>query len=245
MRLLLCKTPSGWRLVLHLCALLLLFVALHLALVQKQAHSASAQTLVRRVETDRRRVALTFNVNWGDRIVPQILDSLDAGGVRATFFVTGPWAGVQPEILSRMHRERHEIGNFGYKYEDLSKHSAAVIKEQISRAQEIIAETTGYVPAYFRPPHGYHNETIVLAAAQSGYVTVLWDVDSLDRRKTDAKRIVSQILKNVRPGSIILLHGNDDNQTTVEALPLLLSGLRENGYEAVTLSCLLCSEAVD
>lgn len=245
MKLLLWKAPAGRRLAFHLCVLLSIFISLHLALMQKHAYSASARTLIRRVNTDRRRVALTFNISWGDAVAPQILDILHGQGVQATFFVAGPWAGVQPEVLSRMHRERHEIGSYGYKNEDLSARNAEEITEEIKRAQGLIVETIGYAPAYFRPPLGYYNEKVVLAAAKQGYVTVLWDVDSLDQRNPGAKRIVSHTLNNVQPGSIILLHANDDNVQTVEALPFILSGLRDNAYSPVTLSCLLCSEAIE
>jgi len=245
MKLLVWKTSPGGRLVRPLCFLLLLFIVLHLALVQKRAYSASGQTLLRRVNTESRRAALTFNIKWGDTVSPQILDILDEYNVSATFFVSGPWAGVQPEILARMHRERHEIGNYGYTTEDLSDSSPDEIKAEIGQAQELIAATTGYIPAYFRPPSGNYNDKVVRAAAESGYVTVIWDVDSLDRRNPGVKRIAAQVLKNVQPGSIILLHASDDRKQTVEALPLILAGLQESGYHLVTLSCLLCSEAAD
>jgi peptidoglycan/xylan/chitin deacetylase (PgdA/CDA1 family) len=115
---------------------------------------ASVQAPIRRVETSNRVVALTFDVDWGSTVAPQVLDILDQGQVKATFFVTGPWAGVHPEILARLHRERHEVGNRGYIIENLSGHSQAEIRQELAKAQELICETTGYVPAFSDRPGG-------------------------------------------------------------------------------------------
>jgi peptidoglycan-N-acetylglucosamine deacetylase len=81
----------------------------------------------------------------------------------------------------------------------------------------------------------------VKAAAELGYQTVLWDIDSRDWKRPGKQKISSQVLHSVQPGSIILLHASDSSTQTAEALPLILAGLQEKNLNPVTLSCLLAA----
>ncbi|MFC5469552.1 polysaccharide deacetylase family protein [Cohnella suwonensis] len=192
---------------------------------------------------DTRKVALTFDDVPDPRFTPQVLDVLRRKKVTATFFVVGTRAKKHPDIVSRIRKEGHDIGNHSYSHPDFSKLPLAKVQDQIGRAEAIIDGIVGFKPRLVRPPYGEITETQLRWAKQQGYTVVNWNVDSSDWRQLSAKQILRNVTRSVRPGAVVLMHaGGGEGQNlsgTVQALPALIDWLRLHRYEPVSLSELL------
>lgn len=210
--------------------------------VQLQQHYPGAFVL--NGPRNKRKVALTFDDAPDSRFTPAVLDILAQYKVCATFFVVGDRASKHPELVKRMKREGHLIGNHSYNHAVLSKLQLTDFKKQLSRTDTIISGIIGYHPRFVRPPYGDLLPSQVAWTKKAGYTIVNWDVDSVDwKDNPSSSLILSNIKSTLQPGSIILQHaGGGEGQSlsgTIEALPELIKLLRSRGYEIVTLSELL------
>ncbi|MBP2388086.1 polysaccharide deacetylase family protein [Paeniglutamicibacter kerguelensis] len=180
-------------------------------------------------------VALTFDDGPGPK-TEQLLDALKQENAAATFFVVGPNAEARPQVLARMVAEGHEIGNHTWNHRVLTSLAPGRVAMEISGVADAVEDATGTAPTLLRPPYGATNATVKKAA---GVPVILWDVDTLDWKVRDASKVVSNALRDTRPGSIVLMH--DIHFSTIEAVPAILKGLRAKGYHFVTVSELLAS----
>ncbi|MEW6572697.1 MAG: polysaccharide deacetylase family sporulation protein PdaB [Bacillota bacterium] len=195
--------------------------------------------IVYRVKTDKKAVALTFDISWGTVTPGPVLDILKKENVHCTFFLSGPWVKKYPEIAKRIDADGHEIASHGYRHINLSQLSKEAVKNEILQAHNIIVSVTGKEPRYIRTPNGDWDSKVVKAAQEVGYTVIQWEVDSLDWKNPGVETIIKRVTTLVRPGSIVLLHASDSCKQTDDALPVILRQLREEGYELVTLSELL------
>lgn len=194
---------------------------------------------------NRRRAALTFDDVPDPRYTGKVLDVLARNKVRATFFVLGSLAARHPQLVRRMEREGHTVGNHSYNHAVFSQLTAEQYHRQIERTDSILAPLVGYSPRYIRPPYGEIRPAQVQWAKRNGYVIVNWDVDSVDWRSLRSRSVIINIRKTLQPGSIILQHAGggstQDLSGTVEALPVIIRMLKNKGYELVTIPELLGS----
>ena len=177
-------------------------------------------------------VALTFD----DGPVPgtkQLLDLLKKEGVPATFFVVGEMAKAHPEILARMAKDGHVVGNHSWNHPQFTKLTADQIRSQIERTNKLIKQSTKVQPTLLRPPFGASNATVHGIERELGMAQVLWSVDPLDWKDRDAKAIADRVVKAVKPGSIVLSH--DLYESTREAYKTIIPALRNKGYTFVTV----------
>ncbi len=190
------------------------------------------------VHLDAPIIALTFDDGPSDKLTPQLLDLLARHHIKATFFVVGENAAEYPEILRRAVREGHEIGNHSWSHPDFAKMSDEGVRREIKRTEEAITDAIGTRPTLLRPPYGavttrqkhfIHDEL--------GYEIILWDVDPLDWKKPGPSVVSNRILKETRPGSIVLAH--DIHASTIKAMPETLNQLEEKGFKFVTVSELI------
>lgn len=191
-----------------------------------------------------RKVALTFDDAPDPRFTPQILDILADHRVCATFFVVGDRAARHPEIVRRMQREGHIIGNHSYDHAVLSTLSEAAFTNQVWRTDTVIRRLVGYSPRFIRPPYGELKPDQVQWGMRHGFIVVNWDVDSEDwKNNPGSAKIMANIRRTLQPGSIILQHAGggkgQDLSGTIDALPRLIKRLQNQGYELVTLPELL------
>lgn len=190
-----------------------------------------------------KQVALTFDDVPDPRFTGQVLDVLKKYKVRATFFVVGSRAEKHPDLVKRMVKEGHVIGNHSYNHPEFSKLSMTAFRRQILRTGDIIQRLTGYTPKMIRPPYGDINEEQLRWARKQRYSIVNWNVDSLDWKGLPKEKVKHNILAAVKPGSIVLQHaggGTGSNlKGTVEALPEVIEELRNQGYDLVTLDEML------
>ncbi|NMB21655.1 MAG: polysaccharide deacetylase family protein [Firmicutes bacterium] len=186
--------------------------------------------------TSEPRVALMVNVDWGDEFIPGMLDVFDHYGVSATWFPTGRWAKESPELAKRISQAGHEMGNHGGWHGMASKMSRAETARLIQEGEDLVLEASGQKPQVFAPPAGDFNQQTVSVAAELGYKTVLWTVDTVDWQRPAPTVIIDRIKSNVVNGALILMH---PTQPTLEALPVILDFLAQRGFQCVTVSELL------
>ncbi|HEX2048368.1 MAG TPA: polysaccharide deacetylase family protein [Acidimicrobiales bacterium] len=201
-------------------------------------------TVVSRGNPDRRVVALTFDAGADAGFTAQILDTLDRSGVPATFGITGRWAEAHPELVRRIAAAGHLLMNHTYEHRSftgVSAHpavlSAAERRADVERTDEVIRGLTGHsTRPWFRPPYGDYDASVNAAVGALGYrYNVLWTVDSLGWQGRSPAAITARCLDGAVPGAILLFHVGAASQDAA-ALPDVLAGLRQRGYELGTVA---------
>lgn len=185
---------------------------------------------------EKKSVALACNVFWGEEYLPAMLDELDKKQVKITFFIGGSWAKRFPELVQEIARRGHELGNHTYSHPHPNTLNKEQNKEQILKAQQLVYDLTGVETRLYAPPYGEFNDTVLQAAHDLGYSTILWSIDTVDWKRPPADQIQSKVIKKLHPGAIILMHPTDP---TRQALPNLLQEMEEKGYTVTTVSQLL------
>lgn len=216
-------------------ALGLLLVFMHRVLPGPSTVPAAAEP-VYSGNADKREIALTFNVFWGEEYIPGILDILKENGVRATFFLGGTWTEQYPLLARQIAESGQEVENHGYSHPHADRLSEEENLAQIKRAEEVIVRYTGVRPTFFAPPYGERGPAVLRAAERAGYRTVLWSTDTVDWQLPDPSVIVRRVMQGAAPGGIVLMH---PTAPTLRALPAVIAGLREQGYRLVDLDTLL------
>lgn len=190
------------------------------------------------VETDEKVVALSFDASWGADKTLDILDVLTRYDVKANYFVVSFWAEKYPDVLKKLADSgRIEVGTHSNTHPHMSKLSRNQIELELQSSIEIIEKTAGQKIDLFRPPFGDYNDTLLSAAEKLGLYTIQWDVDSLDWKDLSATAMAERVLKGVKNGSIVLMH--NDGKNTVQALPLIIEGLKNKGYSFKTIGELI------
>ncbi|GAB2696063.1 polysaccharide deacetylase family sporulation protein PdaB [Paenibacillus thermoaerophilus] len=192
------------------------------------------------VQTDKKLIALTFDISWGNKRAGPILDVLEQKGVKnATFFLSSPWSKSHPDIVKRIVDSGYEVGSHGHKHDNYSRYSENDIRTQIQTAHDILTELTGKAPNLIRMPNGDFDKRVLRVANDLNYKVIQWDTDSLDWKNPGVDAIINRVVKRAHPGDIVLLHASDSCQQTHLALPVIIDQLRAKGYEFVTVSQLL------
>jgi len=184
-------------------------------------------------------VVLTFNITWGREVPEAVLDRLGAAGGRAVFFVSGPWARENPDLVQRMVAEGHDVGSLGDTLVNLAAATPDRIASELRGAAAALQRAGAPPPRYFRPPGGVFNDEVLAAARDQGLRTVLWSVDGQDWLAPGSEVIARTVLDGARAGSIVLLHATDASRQTLEALPQILRGLRDRDLQVLPLSELI------
>jgi peptidoglycan/xylan/chitin deacetylase (PgdA/CDA1 family) len=191
--------------------------------------------------TDDHLVALTFDDGPNPDATPRILDTLGELGVRATFFVLGRHAERWPELVHRTVADGHQLGNHGYFHEKLHLKSPFYVKRDLELGKRAIERAGSISPRFFRAPHGFRSPWVSWIAGSMGERTIGWSLGVWDSDQPGVTSIVDRTMEGVRPGSIVLLHDGDgynadgNRMQTAAALPRIIKGLRDRGYEFVTL----------
>lgn len=216
---------------------------------------------------ERKLVALTFDLCEAEReksgYDANIVNLLRASGVRATFFAGGKWMRSHPgEAMQLMADPLFEIGNHSWNHKNLATLDDGVAHEQVRQTQSQYAalrehlttqacalsagtEEMGRIPALprlFRFPYGRCTRDSLRVVEEDGLISVQWDVASGDpSTQQTPERMAQQVLRQLKPGSIVVFHANGRGRHTAGALPKIISQLRAQGYEFLTVSELLTS----
>jgi len=189
------------------------------------------------IEPNGKYVALTFDDGPSAKVTPIILETLNDFDAVATFFMLGSQVECYPKLAKQVAENGHEIANHTENHKDLTTLSFSEIRQELSISRDKLIEVTGQVPNLMRPPYGAYDKNVIQIADENQESIILWSVDSLDWQSRDPVAINETILNTIIPGSIVLMH--DIHQSTADALPKLLSTLKEKGFEFVTVSQLL------
>lgn len=213
------------------------------------ADPSGAATVVTSGARGGNAVALTFDL--GGRLEPAvaIMEWLLANDVAATIFPTGATlsgtaAGREVARLVAANPGLLTMGNHSWDHPDFTTLTASAMADQLARTDAAVVDATGIRSTpMFRPPYGAHNAAVRAAVGAAGWrYLVMWDIDTIDWRPESeggptVDDIRAKVLSRAAGGSIVLMHLGGWN--TLEALPGIVSGLRANGLEPVTLHRLL------
>lgn len=191
------------------------------------------------VDTDEKKIALSFDAAWGNEDTAKILEILDKHNVKVTFFMTGGWVESYPDDVKAILAAGHDLGNHSENHKNMSQLSDEEKKEELMAVHQKVQELTGYEMFLFRPPYGDYDNAVVNVAKDCGYYTIQWDVDSLDWKDYGVDAIIKTVTehKHLGNGSIILCHNGA--KYTAQALDMLIAKLKNEGYTFVPISELI------
>ncbi|MGA2091017.1 MAG: polysaccharide deacetylase family protein [Endomicrobiales bacterium] len=205
-------------------------------------------------------VALTFDDGPYEPYTSEILDELKEFNVKATFFVIGENLERHPDVIERIWKEGHEIGNHTYTHPNIGTISEKRATLEINATERALQSVLGRSTILFRAPYNADAEPTsaeevwpVVFASKLGYITVGEYIDPQDwlletdepgtrRVKRTGEDIASEIISMVHTGhgNCVLLHdGGGDRHLTVDCLPTVITTLEREGYHFVTVSQLL------
>lgn len=190
-------------------------------------------------------IALTFDDGPDRTYTPKVLDILKEKGVKATFFIVGSAGALNSDLLLRLYREGHDIGNHTFSHVNSSEVSSEHLRLELNATQRLIEATLGVRTKLFRPPYARDLEPSTIDGAEAlrlasslGYLTIGIGLDPKDwyrpRAQSIADTTVAGALKG--DGNVVLLHdAGGMRSATVEALPLIIDRLRALGFRFVTI----------
>ena len=186
--------------------------------------------------TGNKVIALTFDDGPGP-YTAHLLDVLDQYGAKATFFLIGSKVSSQANVVRNIQARGHQLGNHSWSHPELPKLPVDQIAGEIDRTNDAIKQATGVTPAILRPPYGAVNGAVLEQLRLRGMSSILWSVDTRDWADRNSDIVCSRAVAGARPGAVILMH--DIHQTSVSAVPCILSALKQQGYSFVTVQGLI------
>jgi peptidoglycan/xylan/chitin deacetylase (PgdA/CDA1 family) len=222
------------------------------------AHPASqlfGRTLRR--SNSARKLAITFDDGPNPAITSKLLDLFDQYSGHATFFLIGDFVKKCPELVRETSARGHSLGNHTDTHPNLFKCTPSQIRKQLQRCNDAIAEATGAVPKWFRPPYGLRNPWVIPTANSLGMQTVMWSLITWDWKAQSPEWLIPRMApiaqhaqenaeKANNPasqthGDILCLHDgfhvhlNGDRHCTLAALEYWMPRWRDLGLEFVTI----------
>ncbi|MFY9114467.1 MAG: polysaccharide deacetylase family protein, partial [Dethiobacteria bacterium] len=188
-------------------------------------------------DTSLPQVAISFEVIWGEGNLKEILAILEREKIKATFFMSGSWIANFPELAQEILLKGHEIGKYSFSSIPFTYLTEEDIGIEFANFNKLTAEVLEYRSRLFRPPLGNYNEFMVDVAKRYGYRTVLWSIDSHDLIANNSDDIITRISGRLHYGSIINFRTNSEH--LIDALPVIISYIRESGYDILTVSKLI------
>ena len=181
---------------------------------------------------------LTFDAGYENGCTEKILDVLAKHGAKAAFFLVGNYMEKNPELVRRMVRDGHIVGNHTMHHPDMSKITDfTAFSKELQDLEALFLEITGQeLPKFYRPPQGIYSEENLKMAQRLGYKTVFWSLAYVDW-KNDAQPSRQQAFDKLIPrthnGAVVLLHST--SKTNAEILDELLTKWEAMGYRFATL----------
>jgi peptidoglycan/xylan/chitin deacetylase (PgdA/CDA1 family) len=184
------------------------------------------------------KIALTFDDGPDPYYTGKVLDFLKEHQVKATFFLVGAHVEKYPDIVARIAKEGHEIGNHSWGHKKFTWLPASEIQRELEKTGSLIESITGYHLNIFRPPFGTMNKITLERVNAAGYNVVNWSVDTKDWNGTAVSKILYYVKMQLKPGGIILMHSSGKKQAMenmLASLPEIVGLAKEKGYEFVTV----------
>lgn len=215
--------------VLDLCDLTISHTSNELNRI-KIAPMAKHVRVTERVLNGRKLVALTFDDGPSELTTPRLLDILKSKDAPATFFMLGSMTRTYPDLAKRIEKEGHIAASHTMYHQNLIRIPTAAMQDDINEAKSVYSSILGHDPTLVRPPYGNYNDAVRSAI---NLPIILWSVDTLDWKSQNVDSIIATTKNQIHDGAIILMH--DIYSTTVDAVPILIDTLRQDGYEFVTI----------
>lgn len=193
-------------------------------------------------DTDSKNIYLTFDAGYENGNTSAILDALKKHQVPATFFVVGNFLSQNPDLIKRMEKEGHIIGNHTMTHPNMSKISTKeAFQKELSDVEAIYKEVTGKeMIKFYRPPQGIYSTLNLSMAKELGYHTFFWSlayVDWYQDNQPDPQEAITKLTNRIHPGAIVLLHSTSSTNALI--LDELLSKLEQMGYSFHSLKELI------
>ena len=181
---------------------------------------------------------LTFDAGFENGCTGKILDVLKKHNVPAAFFLVGNYIEKNPDLVQRMVKEGHIVGNHTMHHPDMSKISdKAAFQKELQDLEALYQSVTGQeMPKYYRPPQGTYSEENLRMAQELGYRTVFWSLAYVDWKQDDqptAEYAFSKLLPRTHNGAVILLHST--SETNAQILDQLLTRWEDQGYRFASI----------
>lgn len=192
------------------------------------------------VETSEKKIAFTMNCAWTADDIDQILETLEKEQVKITFFMVGDWVEKNPEAVKKIFDAGHEIGSHSNTHPHVNNLSYEENQKEIAESVQKIKKITGEEPKVYRAPYGEYNNTVIKSAEDAGYYCIQWNLDTLDYEGLTGEQMWKRIENKLKNGDIILSHNGTLH--TAESLEMLLTSIKEKGFEIVTVSDLIYKE---
>ncbi|HJS14566.1 MAG TPA: polysaccharide deacetylase family protein [Rheinheimera sp.] len=227
---------------------LLLVFAVLFFVIWKLSSSVKFQLfgeLIYQVDTEQKLVALTFDDGPTPHYTAGVLQLLDLYQVKATFFVTGADTQRYMTQAKQIVAAGHQLGNHSWSHQRMVFMALDEIQREIEGTDQQIREAGYQGEILFRPPYGKKLVLLPWYLSDTHRTSITWDIapETFDEDSEDPQTMATEVLEQVNPGSIVLLHLMYKNrEASRAALPLIIKGLKEKGYRMVTLSELLAAQ---
>ena len=189
------------------------------------------------VEINKKKIAITFDAAWSAEDTDELIAILKKHNAKSTIFAVGDWVEKNPDAVKKFNKNGHEMANHSETHAAFSKISREEIKQEIIECNKKIEAITGTTPKLVRAPSGDYDNKSIEVAESLGMKMIQWDCDSLDWKLLSVDEMYSRITSKVQNGSILLFHNGVEN--TPKALDKILTKLKADGYEFVTVSELI------
>lgn len=200
--------------------------------------------IVDRVEIQEKVVALTFDDGPVPGPTDAIIAHLAQEQIPATFFLTGRGIELHPGEAKKLIAAGHQIANHSYSHSRMVFMSYTAVEQEISATNKLIRELGYDKEILFRPPYGKKLFMLPLYLQQENITAITWDVEpeSFPEISSSSEAIARHVIGQAKPGSIILLHVMfPSRQASMDAVPSIISGLKQKGYKFVTVDEILAS----
>lgn len=200
-------------------------------------------TCLPQASADRQEIALTLDDGPDPEVTPRVLDLLDQGNIKASFFCIGWRARRNPALCREIVARGHRIENHGDAHSwAFSTYGPGRMKADISAAQATLADITGQAPRFFRPTAGLRNPFLEPVLCDLDLQLACWSRRAYDTRESRAAVVLARLQKNLTPGDILLMHDghgartSDGQPVILQALPVLLDTFISRQLRPVTLA---------
>ena len=192
-------------------------------------------------DTSEKVIYLTFDAGYENGSTEKILDTLKKHQVPAAFFLVGNYLEKNPDLVRRMVKEGHIVGNHTMHHYDMSKISdRETFQKELSGLETLFKDITGEeMPKYYRPPQGIYSKENLTMAKELGYKTLFWSlayVDWNNDAQPTREQAFEKLLPRVHNGAVVLLHST--SKTNAEILDELLTKWKEMGYRFESIDAL-------
>lgn len=182
---------------------------------------------------------LTFDAGYENGYTKEILDILKKQDVPAAFFLVGDYLERNADLVRRMVKDGHIVGNHTMNHPNMTKvPSLEAFQKELQAVEELYSNITGQtLPKFYRPPQGLYSGENLEMAQKMGYQTVFWslayaDWDNKNQPAPDAS--VDKLIRRTHDGAVILLHST--SKTNAQILDRLISRWKDMGYRFAPLT---------